>query len=466
LKQKFTVFSLFSGAGGLDLGFVLTNAFDILFANDIKFQPTHTYASNFEAKHITAQPRVSDVPAVFFGDVASVQFEELEDLAPDVIIGGPPCQDFSIVRGPQAERSGISVTRGKLYSHYIRALIHLQPRFFVFENVPGLMSANQGTAYNVIRDDFLALNLRWNEIKSLVANHSEAKPQNYDIVFSDLIDASRLGAPQKRTRLVIIGLRKDLTLSGTTKEEIKRKIASQLKGEHRLVSKYPLTTIEAFEGKPLPALESQYADSMKEYDGVFEEVKTEKAYRWKRDTWDRLTYNAVKDYLTLNRIKPDSKEEANKAFEEHAELLKELGFYNARVAELKCIDDSNRIPKDSEGVLERLKRIPPDENHEFVRNTEWEVEGRGMGLIYRRSHPLKPSYTVVAHGGGGTWGYHYERKRATLTNRENARLQTFPDTFCFRGNRSEVRAQIGEAVPPLMSKRIAEAIADILVSID
>jgi DNA (cytosine-5)-methyltransferase 1 len=69
---------------------------------------------------------------------------------------------------------------------------------------------------------------------------------------------------------------------------------------------------------------------------------------------------------------------------------------------------------------------------------------------------------VVAYGGGGTWGYHYERGRSKLTNRERARLQTFPDSFEFIGNNSQVRAQIGEAVPPLMGKVIGEVVAKIL----
>jgi len=121
------------------------------------------------------------------------------------------------------------------------------------------------------------------------------------------------------------------------------------------------------------------------------------------------------------------------------------------------------VPKESEDVLARLKMIPPDENHLFVRGTEWEVEGRDMSLIYRRIHPLKPSYTIVAYGGGGTWGYHYRRCRGKLTNRERARLQTFPDWFLFKGSASEVRAQIGEAVPPLLGQKIAEAVEIILM---
>ncbi|MEM4964335.1 MAG: DNA cytosine methyltransferase, partial [Pyrobaculum sp.] len=95
------------------------------------------------------------------------------------------------------------------------------------------------------------------------------------------------------------------------------------------------------------------------------------------------------------------------------------------------------------------------------KGTKWEVRGL-MSNIYRRAQPLVPAPTVIAYGGGGTWGYHYERKRSMLTNRERARLQSFPDDFLFTGTWSEVRAQIGEAVPPIVAKRIAEIVANIL----
>ncbi len=104
-----------------------------------------------------------------------------------------------------------------------------------------------------------------------------------------------------------------------------------------------------------------------------------------------------------------------------------------------------------------MRMIPPGENHKFVRGTRCEVKGL-MSNIYRRLNPLQPAYTVIAYGGGGTWGYHYERNRGKLTNRERARLQTFPDWFEFSGNSQDVRAQIGEAVPPLAGYRIAQAV--------
>ncbi|MEM3714961.1 MAG: DNA cytosine methyltransferase [Nitrososphaeria archaeon] len=460
--KKYALFSLFSGAGGLDLGFKLTGSFSILFGNDVSAPATYSFARNFGAKILTREPTSSDLPAVFLGDVTKLKFNGFDAVRPDVVSGGPPCQDFSIVRGPPAERSGIRVSRGKLYSHFIRALYYLQPPVFVFENVPGLMSANRGEAYKVIREDFSNLNIRWSEIKALLGNSSSAPPKAYEVLFSGLVDASKLGVPQARKRLIIIGVRKDLLnslLQGVT--VVKEKIEATLTGRGTLVSKYPLVPLEVFEGQALPDLQSKYVEIMKEYEGIAEEVKTLRALEWERGI-AKLTYDAIEDYLALNGIKPLSKSEIDEAFEEHAKILKELGYYGVKVSEVKSRDGSNRLPKGSKAVLERMRRIPPGENHEFVRGTKWEVEGRGISLIYRRIHPLKPAYTVVAYGGGGTWGYHYERGRAMLTNRERARLQTFPDDFLFEGSWSEVRAQIGEAVPPLMAKRIGEVVAGIL----
>ena len=83
--------------------------------------------------------------------------------------------------------------------------------------------------------------------------------------------------------------------------------------------------------------------------------------------------------------------------------------------------------------------------------------GTKISQIYRRLHPDRPAHTITAAGGGGTQGFHWEEDRA-LTNRERARLQTFPDDFEFVGNYASVRKQIGMAMPPLMAMRVFAAI--------
>ena len=384
----------------------------------------------------------------------------------DLVIGGPPCQDFSIVRGPEWDRRGVKVQRGRLYAHFIRALAFLQPKAFVFENVPGLISANQGNAYRVIVEDFTNLRLRWEKLKGLIPSVNAGKNgqiEGYDLVFAGAVDFSKLGVPQKRTRLLIIGVRQDLTKRNlATIWSIRSRIETVLSGRQWLFHKYPLTPIEVFEGRPIDELDSVYKWIMKKWEGVWDDVGTQAARVWKRKVWDRLTFNVIEDYKLVNNIEQASRAELKKALKQHEMVLEELGYYGRPVQKLKLPDLTTECPKERAEVIERMRMIPPDENHEFVRGTRWEVEGRGISLIYRRIHPLKPAYTVVAYGGGGTHGYHYDRDRVTLTLRERARLQTFPDAFLFCGKKTEIRAQIGEAVPPLAAKRIAEVLAETL----
>ena len=108
--------------------------------------------------------------------------------------------------------------------------------------------------------------------------------------------------------------------------------------------------------------------------------------------------------------------------------------------------------KTTHRVRKRLEFTKPGENaftadipKEYQLNL---ISGANFSNIYRRLDPNKPAYTVTASGGGGTYGYHWREPRA-LTNRERARLQTFPDNFVFTGNAESVRRQIGMAVPPV-----------------
>lgn len=466
MGDKYSLISLFSGAGGMDVGFQMEGGFKVLLANDILSKPAFTYAQNFGYTIVDikdfGQSKNCSTPVYLLGDISEMDFSKL-DVGADLVVGGPPCQDFSVVRGIERERQGIKVKRGWLYAHFIRCLIHVQPKIFVFENVPGLKSANKGIAYKTILEDFSKLRLSWEEVKNIVGNNNHKKVNNYFVVFSDVVDSADLGVPQRRKRLIIIGVREDLINGDPSKARIiEQKVHSVLLGDDSIFRKYPLTPLEVFYGKPLPELQSEYKEIMEEYEDVAQAVRTERALKWNLEVWSKLSFDVVKDYLFTNGIKERNLNELNRAFEKHADLLKELGYYQKKLEGETFPDDSNVIPKETASVLERLKMIPPDENHEFVRGSKWEVEGKGISLIYRRLHPLKPSYTVVAYGGGGTWGYHYRRERGKLTNRERARLQTFPDKFLFSGNPAEVRAQIGEAVPPLLGKKIAQALKMIL----
>ena len=111
-------------------------------------------------------------------------------------------------------------------------------------------------------------------------------------------------------------------------------------------------------------------------------------------------------------------------------------------------------------MVERLKHIKPGENAwtaDLPEHLQLNVKGAKMSMIYKRLDPNKPSYTVTGSGGGGTHVYHWDEPRA-LTNRERARIQTFPDNFTFFGSKESVRRQIGMAVPVEGAKIILEAV--------
>ena len=117
---------------------------------------------------------------------------------------------------------------------------------------------------------------------------------------------------------------------------------------------------------------------------------------------------------------------------------------------------NNEATKMSNIVVERLSYIKPGQNvwnAELPERLKLNVKGAKLSQIYKRLHPDCPSYTITGSGGGGTHGYHYKELRA-LTNRERARIQSFPDSYFFYGSKESVRKQIGMAVPPKLSEII------------
>lgn len=118
-------------------------------------------------------------------------------------------------------------------------------------------------------------------------------------------------------------------------------------------------------------------------------------------------------------------------------------------------------------VVERLGYIPPGGNawHADIPEHLQIKTKTKLSSIYRRLHPSKPAYTVTGSGGGGTHIYHWSEPRA-LTNRERARLQTFPDDYVFHGSKESVRKQIGMAVPVKGAQIIFEALLDSFAGVE
>jgi DNA (cytosine-5)-methyltransferase 1 len=312
------IISLFSGCGGLDLGFVQVG-FDVVWANDINADAAETYKRNF-GNHM------------HLGPIEEIDLRDLPHA--DVVIGGFPCQDFSMIW----KRGGLETQRGNLYTYFVDVVRRVKPKVFVAENVKGLLSANNKEAIERIVQDFAAL--------------------GYKVKY-DLYNFAEYGVPQLRERVLIVGVRSDLGFE--------------------------------FE-KPAPSHdESNYVTASQALQGV-----------------ETALHNNEK----LN-IKPRT--------ERIIDLIPPGGNFTS-------------IPKDS----------------------EYYVKGM-ISHVYRRLHPDKPSKTLIAGGGGGTWGYHYREPRP-LTNRERARLFGYPDDFVFMGSTTEVRRQIGNSVPPTAARVIAETI--------
>ncbi|WP_247216553.1 DNA cytosine methyltransferase [Synechococcus sp. C9] len=128
---------------------------------------------------------------------------------------------------------------------------------------------------------------------------------------------------------------------------------------------------------------------------------------------------------------------------------------------------NHEFTKQSQVVIERLKYIKPGENAftaKIPTQLQLNVRGAKISQIYKRLDPTKPAYTITGSGGGGTHVYHWSENRS-LTNRERARLQTFPDNFIFYGSKESVRKQIGMAVPPRAAEIVFNALLSSLLDI-
>lgn len=423
------IISLFTGAGGLDWGFHNSNNYGLVVANEILEPHLKTYTDNHKITLINIKNYSEEEDVAICGDVHDLDVKTNSD----IVLGGPPCQDFSVLRGSD-NRAGFTVKRGKLYEQYLRIINSTNPDVFVFENVVGMVSANKGAAYEAIQEDFINA--------------------GYDLIFNEILNMADIGVPQARKRLIIIGLNKNLKINNSDVQSIIDKYL-----RNSILEKYPLVPLEIFEGKILTDLQDKYSTVMKEYSNCMDDIDNEYSEKWKKE-YSELTFDIKKDYLISNNVQNYNDKEFNQAMVEHESILKILGYYGRKVDEQSFIDDTNNRGRKNRKVTERMRHIPPYYNFKSVDNTEWKVKGL-MSNIYKRIHPLKPSPTIIAYGGGGTGGYHYEYNRQGLTNRERARLQTFPDDYIFNGKTTEIRAQIGEAVPPLASYWIEKVVMNI-----
>lgn len=168
IVNKLKVISLFSGSGGLDLGFLATGKFEIIFANDFNYSACETYAHNI-GNHIMCEDisKLKKIPNA------------------DIIIGGPPCQGFSTANPSRS----FDDPRNQLFKEYSRIIKDVKPKLFLMENVSGMVTMEKGNVFKLIK--------------------KELSSCGYTL-YDSLLNAKDYGVPQSRRRMIIIGVRNDI----------------------------------------------------------------------------------------------------------------------------------------------------------------------------------------------------------------------------------------------------------------
>ena len=308
----------------------------------------------------------------------------LGDKNVDVVIGGPPCQAYSVAGRARKNMDGDP--RNFLYQYYIKFLKKYRPKMFVFENVPGILSAKNGEyldkIFEAVRNAGYELSLPTNSQKFL--------------------NSKNFGVLQDRKRVIIVGWRKELALS------------------------YP--DFEITEPK-FKILKDLFADlpELKNGEGTMNAVK------YKKPTTEYLKQSKIRgeiDFVTQHIARPNNEND--------------LEIYRMAVEEM---NQGKRL-----NYAKLPERLIRHKNTSSFTNRFQVVNGDGI------------SHTVVAHiAMDGHYYIHPDIKQnRSITIREAARIQSFPDDYFFEGSRTAVFKQIGNAVPPLMAEKIARKIKEIL----
>lgn len=293
----------------------------------------------------------------------------------DIIIGGPPCQAYSIMGRSRDPKGMVEDKRNYLYKEYIKFLIKYSPKLFVFENVLGLLSAQNGVIFNNIKEEF--------------------KSAGYNIDYK-VLNAKEFGVLEDRKRIILIGWREDINFKYPEFKAIK--------------SKYTIKDLFS----DLPFIKS--GESLNSY-------RTECTQCLEYTHIRRKEWNV----LTQNISRPNNERDLEiyklyiKVWNEEGRKLK----YNELPEHLSTHNNKNSF-------LDRFNIVPYN----------------------------SICHTVVAHiAKDGHYYIHPDiNQNRSITVREAARIQSFPDDYYFESSRTAAFKQIGNAVPPLMAEVIAKKI--------
>jgi DNA (cytosine-5)-methyltransferase 1 len=415
----FTVVDLFSGAGGLSEGFRQAG-FAVLAGSDNDPDALATYAINFpEAQSILGDIRRTSVREQIHSVVKCAT----------VLVGGPPCQAFSQVRNHSRV---IDDPRNSLYREFVETLRSALPPVFVMENVTGM--DQMGVREQIVAD------------LSVDGEYT---------VHAQVVDAADFGVPQTRKRLLFIGVRRQsglslpvITGSGVTDSVVLARFTGDRRPRYQLAAQQNLLSMR---------LAEMLAD--------VEDMTAVTAMQAISDLADLPVGNRT-DVLNWNELPPPH------------------SAYQRQMRAHPLVEISNvQVPRINRDTEMRLRGIPQGGNHRdlgeellqrYITGQKW-GQDNGSGKLsrkhfyaYRRLHPQLWAWTLNTKAD---CVYHYDVPRA-LSVRELARLQSFPDNFQFTtdvrrgplegrhdGGPSHSRyRQVGNAVPPLLAKNIAQAI--------
>lgn len=393
-NKRLNFIDLFAGCGGLSEGFY-KEGFHALAHVEIDSTACKTLKTRMKYYGYTDYDK-----AVLNIDITKPEIiEKLDEVVGkrkvDLIIGGPPCQAYSSAGRARDPNGMKNDPRNFLFESYVKILNHYKPFFFVFENVTGILTA-------VVNGEKI--------INKVFAELSE----NYKVKFNpnlNILNACNYGVPQIRRRVIIIGVRKDLPFSPEEMYSavIKTNYAPETPAEQRGNLKKFVTVKDAIYELP----------PLKEGEGELE-----------------INFKSKRNNEFLKSISPEN--------------FDKLFDHVCRHHNKTDVRRYTEMAKNHWSFQELLEKRPD------LRHTP----PRAFGNSYVVQWWDLPSRTIIAHlYKDGNQFIHPDYKQGrTITVREAARLQSFPDDFIFEGSRTDKYKQIGNAVPPLLAQAIAKGI--------
>jgi DNA (cytosine-5)-methyltransferase 1 len=395
--KKYTFVDLFAGCGGFSEGFY-QEGFDSLLHVDFDEAACDTLRERMKYYEYS---NTEILKRVLCGDLTSADVhEKIEEIIGtdnvDLIVGGPPCQSFSSVGRAQDPNSMRDDPRNYLFKSYLEILEKYLPKVFVFENVSGLLTAKPGG----------------NPIFPEIIQNMQKLYNVCDDRTTILLNSVHYGVPQIRKRVILIGVRKDLSFRP---EEIYKSIEKT---------------------HFCPDMEARgVMDNLKKYRTISDAIiDLPKLLPGEGVDEVDLKQKKSNEYLNEISIKPINK------------------ILNHVARNHNTLDQERyEILSKNDWQLKDLQKTRPDLIHH---------DPKHFGNRYTVQSFNKPGKTVVAHlyKDGNLFIHPDFKQKRTFTVREAARVQSFPDDFKFVGSRTNQYKQVGNAVPPLMARQIAKAI--------